>query len=111
MAIDGLVDGTHSGNGGVRSERSDAALGRGITITQCMAYISARMRMDTVAFDALLREKNTPIAYYCDPQFTGIAGGCVLKAADGEVIGGVGISGLAATEDAAISEIVAKSLA
>jgi uncharacterized protein GlcG (DUF336 family) len=35
----------------------------------------------------------------------------VLKAADGEVIGGVGISGLAAIEDAAISEIVAKSLA
>ena len=58
MAIDGLVDGTHSGNGGVRSERSDAALGRGITITQCMAYISARMRMDTVAFDAPLRAQN-----------------------------------------------------
>jgi uncharacterized protein GlcG (DUF336 family) len=91
--------------------RMDDAPERSVKIAQCKAYTSARMRMDTVAFDALLREKNTPIAYYCDPQFTGIAGGCVLKAADGEVLGGVGISGLAATEDAAISEIVAKSLA
>jgi glc operon protein GlcG len=91
--------------------RMDDAPERGVKIAQCRAYTSARMRMDTVAFDALLCEQNMPVAYYCDPQFTGIPGGCVLKAADGEVIGGVGISGLAATEDASISEIVAKSLA
>ena len=91
--------------------RMDNAPERSVKIAQCKAYTSARMRMDTVAFDALLREKDTPVAYYCDPQFTAIPGGCVLKDADGEVIGGVGISGLAATEDALISEIVARSLA
>jgi uncharacterized protein GlcG (DUF336 family) len=91
--------------------RMDDAPERSVKIAQCKGYTSARMRMDTVDFDVLLREKNTPVAYYCDPQFTGIPGGCVLKTADGEVIGGVGISGLAATEDAAISAIVAKFLA
>lgn len=89
--------------------RMDDAPERSVKIAQCKAYTSARMRMDTVAFDAQLREKNTPIAYYCDQQFTGIPGGCVLKDADGKVIGGVGISGLAADEDAAVSAIVAKS--
>lgn len=90
--------------------RMDGAPERSVRIAQCKGYTSARMRMDTVAFNALLREQNIPVAYYCDPQFTGIPGGSVLKSADGEVVGGVGISGLAAAEDAAISGIVAESL-
>lgn len=90
--------------------RMDDAPERSVKIAQCKGYTSARMRMDTVEFNALLAKQNIPVAYYCDPEFTGIPGGSVLKTADGEVIGGVGISGLAATEDAVISEIVAKSL-
>jgi uncharacterized protein GlcG (DUF336 family) len=45
----------------------------------------------------------------CDPLLTGLPGGAVLKDSAGELIGAVGISGLAAEEDQAIADRMAAS--
>jgi glc operon protein GlcG len=82
----------------------DDAPVRSIQLSQGKAYTSARMGVDTDAFLARLHANNIPASYFCDEKLTGLPGGCVLKGAEGGVIGAVGISGLAPDEDLAIAK-------
>jgi uncharacterized protein GlcG (DUF336 family) len=79
---------------------------RSIRISQCKAYTAARMGVDTSAFAARLRRDNVPASSFCDDQLTDLPGGSVVKDGD-RLIGAVGISGLAPSEDQAISELLA----
>ncbi len=86
--------------------RMDGAPARSIRISQCKAYTAARMGVNTSAFHERLHREGVPASAFCDDQFTQLPGGCVLKDGD-RIIGGVGISGLAPSEDEAIAELLA----
>ena len=82
----------------------DDAPVRSIQISQCKAYTSARLGVDTAAFLERLHVNALQARDFCDDKLTGLPGGCVLKGAAGGVIGGVGISGLAPDEDVAVAK-------
>ncbi len=80
---------------------------RSIAISQGKAYTSARMGVGTDAFLERLHRENLQPGYFCDPLFTGLPGGAVLKNAAGETVGAVGVSGLLVQEDQQISNALA----
>ncbi len=82
----------------------DDAPVRSIQLAQGKAYTSARMGVDTEAFLERLHVNNLQASYFCDDKLTALQGGCVLKGAEGGVIGAVGVSGLKPDEDIAIAK-------
>lgn len=90
--------------------RMDDAPVRSIQLAQQKAYTCARIGSGTDAFLARLRREDIPIAYFCDPLLTALPGGAVLHDGQGNVIGGVGVSGLAPDEDQAIANKLAGSI-
>ncbi|MCK0196881.1 heme-binding protein [Ancylobacter sp. 6x-1] len=89
--------------------RADGAPVRSIAISQGKAYSAARMGVGTDVFLERLQRENIQASSFCDPGLTGLPGGAVLKDAAGAVLGGVGISGLAPSEDQAIADGLAQS--
>src|SRR5690606_12242294 len=89
--------------------RMDGAPVRSIQIAQQKAYTCARIGTGTDAFLARLRREDIPITYFCDALLTALPGGAVLLE-QGRVLGGVGVSGLAPSEDQAIADQLAASL-
>lgn len=81
---------------------------RSIRISQGKAYTAARMVVNTDAFLERLHRENIPAGYFCDPDLTGLPGGAVLKDSAGNMVGGAGISGLAAQEDQVIADMMAE---
>ncbi len=90
--------------------RADGAPLRSIAIAQGKAYTCARMGTDTDAFLERLRRDDIQPGYFCDERLTALPGGSVLKSAGGDVLGGVGISGLTSAEDQVIARAVAAAL-
>ena len=91
--------------------RMDGAPVRSIRIAQQKAYTCARIGTNTDAFLDRLRRENIPISYFCDEQLTALPGGAVLRDKQGNMIGAVGVSGLAPHEDQAIANALAGSAA
>ncbi|NYT85379.1 GlcG/HbpS family heme-binding protein [Pollutimonas harenae] len=87
--------------------RMDGAPVRSIQLAQQKAYTCARIGTSTDAFLARLRREDIPITYFCDPLLTALPGGAVLIDKQGSILGGVGVSGLAPTEDQAIADKLA----
>jgi glc operon protein GlcG len=88
--------------------RMEGAPLRSIQISQSKAYTAVRMGVSTDAFLARLQKENIEIGYFCDPLMTALPGGNLLKDATGTLLGAVGISGLAASEDQVITEYIAE---
>lgn len=87
--------------------KMDGAPLRSIQISQRKAYTAARMGVPTCAFmERLQRDKF--LASDFDSIFTGLPGGTPLKNKEGGIIGAIGVSGLAASEDQAITDFVAE---
>lgn len=82
---------------------------RSVRIAQGKAYTAARMGVSTEALLARLHREQIEVGYFCDPEFTALPGGSPLQAADGRLVGAIGISGLAAAEDQAITTAIAAS--
>lgn len=91
--------------------RQSGAPLRSIAIAQGKAYTCARMGTDTDAFLARLRRDDIQPSYFCDDRLTALPGGAVLKNAQGEILGGIGISGLTSAEDQVIAHAVAAQAA
>lgn len=87
--------------------RMDDAPLRSIEIAQRKAYTSARMGMTTTAFHTRLEQSHSPIGYYGDALFTALAGGAAMLGQNGEVVGGVGVSGLAPEDDQVLADELA----
>lgn len=87
--------------------RMDKAPLRTIAIAQGKAYTASRMESNTDAFLERLRRENVSITYFCDDKLTALPGGSVIKDDVGNIIGAVGISGLAPHEDQELANIVA----
>ena len=88
--------------------RMDGTPVRSIRISQGKAYTSARMGVNTDSFLERLHRENMPAGYFCDAELTGLPGGAVLKDSAGNLVGGIGISGLAAQEDQVIANRMAE---
>lgn len=87
--------------------RMDGAPLRSIAISMNKAYTACRMGVHTDAFYARLQRENLVAADFCDPQFTALPGGAVIKDKAGDVLGGIGISALKAEEDQVIATALA----
>jgi uncharacterized protein GlcG (DUF336 family) len=84
--------------------RMEKAPVRSIQISQSKAYTAVRMGVSTDAVLARLRKENIELAYFCDSLMTALPGGNLLKDAAGNVLGGIGVSGLTSAEDQTITE-------
>ena len=73
------------------------------------AYTSARDRQTTKSLATWAQATNKDLAYWCDSQFTGIAGGVPIIIS-GEVVGAVGVSGLSEDDDEALAMTVINTL-
>lgn len=87
--------------------RMDGAPVRSIQISQQKAYTCVRMGVSTEAFLARLQRDKTEIGYFCDPLFTALPGSAPLLDAQGRMVGAIGISGLATSEDQAVATEIA----
>lgn len=88
------------------SRMDDAPL-RSIAISIHKAYTACHMGVHTEAFYARLQRENLVAADFCDPLFTALPGGAVIRDKAGAVLGGIGISGLKAEEDQVIASALA----
>jgi len=88
-------------------DRMEGAPLRSIRISQQKAYTANRMGIPTDVFLARLQQDNLEISYYCDQELTALPGGNPLMDKAGKVIGCVGVSGLAASEDQRITDYIA----
>lgn len=76
-----------------------------LDIARKKAYTAARTRSDTKAFAERLKGIGRLVMELGDPNLIGVQGGVTIAAADGNPLGGIGVSGLAAEEDEAIAKI------
>ena len=90
--------------------RMDGAPIRSIAISQNKAHTAVRMGVHTHEFFARLQRDNFEISYFADPLLTALPGGCVVRSAGGEVLGGIGVSALAPSEDQHVTELVAEAV-
>ena len=88
--------------------RMEAAPLRSIQISQSKAYTAVRMGVSTDAVLARLKKEGIEIGYFCDPLFTALPGGSVLKDESGTIIGAIGVSGLTSAEDQLITDFIAE---
>jgi glc operon protein GlcG len=85
--------------------RMDGAPIRSVWIAQQKAFTAVRMGISTAAFLERLRKDNLEANWFGE-GLVALPGGNVVKNSSGEVIGAVGISGLAAHEDQIIADAV-----
>lgn len=83
--------------------RMDGAPIRSIQIAQNKAFTAVRMGVPTDKFFARLQQDHLEASYF-GPDLTPLAGGNLLKDANGKVLGAMGVSGLALNEDQSITE-------
>jgi glc operon protein GlcG len=88
--------------------RMDGGPLRSIQISQCKAYTAARVQGSTKDLFLRLQREKEDIRFFCDPKFTAFPGGNLIKNRDNRIIGAVGISGLAPSEDHEVTESVAE---
>jgi glc operon protein GlcG len=92
-------------------DRMENAPVRSIRISQQKAYTSIRMGVSTDVFLKRLQQDQLEISYFCDSELTALPGGNLLKNKNGKIIGCVGVSGLALSEDQSITEYIASLVA
>ena len=74
------------------------------------AYTSAIMGDDTGAIAQRMKEANRKNSDLGDPGLMFLQGGVMIKHSDGTVLGGIGVSGLAADEDEELARIGLNSI-
>ena len=81
-------------------------------IARKKAYTAARTRSDTLAYAERLKSQGRSVTEFGDPNLIALQGGVVItNPSDGSVLGGIGVSGLAAEEDEAIARVGLKAIA
>jgi glc operon protein GlcG len=90
-------------------QRADGAPLRSIAIAQGKAYSAALMQTNTSLLLERLQREKIELASFCDNRLTALPGGSVIKDAAGAIIGAVGVSGLAPSEDQEIANLAAAS--
>lgn len=88
----------------VAMSRMDGASPNSARMCVNKAYTAVKWLRDTRAlnerlFDYRLGDERRDIAWFCDPRYTAVWGGVVLRSPDDSVIGAIGGSGGSAAED------------
>jgi glc operon protein GlcG len=83
--------------------RMEGAPLRSIAISQNKAFTAVRMGMPTDKFLARIQQEHWEASYFGE-HLVPLPGGNLLKAANGKVLGAIGVSGLAVNEDQSITE-------
>ncbi|MCG7588121.1 heme-binding protein [Photobacterium sp. OFAV2-7] len=78
-------------------------------LAQNKAYTSARDRQPSGNLGAWARETGKTLAYWTDPKITGFKGGLPIEI-NGELAGGIGISGMSEDDDESFAASVLKVL-
>lgn len=89
--------------------RMDGVNAASAVIAQNKAYTSARDRKTTWEMGKYMREKESPPAFWGDIGITGFGGGVPISS-NGNVIGGIGVSGLSQQEDERIAMAAIQSV-
>ena len=90
--------------------RMDGAPVRSIAISQNKAHTAVRMGVHTHEFFARLKRDDFDASYFSDPLLTALPGGYVVRDANGVMLGGIGVSALAPSEDQHVTELVAEAV-
>jgi uncharacterized protein GlcG (DUF336 family) len=86
----------------VRMDRC-ALLSQGVAKQK--AYTSARIGAESGGFGKAISDRGWSVSDFGDANLLGIQGGVPIKDKDGVTIGGIGVSGRAASEDEEIAKI------
>ncbi|MCC6195361.1 MAG: heme-binding protein [Burkholderiales bacterium] len=92
--------------------RMDGATALNARMSYNKAYTATKWQMDTRVlktrlFDMSLGDERREITWFCDPLYTPVWGGIVLRAADGTMLGALGESGGTYQQDEEIGQIAA----
>jgi len=89
--------------------RMDGANAASATISQNKAYTAARDRCTTQSLGEKVRKNQYPLGNWGDTRITCVGGGLPIIQ-NGQVIGGIGVSGLSEEEDERIGHEAIKSV-
>ena len=91
--------------------RMDKCAAQPPTIARKKAYTAARTRVAPAAYAERLKGQGRSVTEFGDANLIALQGGVVImNAADQSVLGGIGVSGLAAEEDEAIAKMGLKEI-
>ncbi|MCB1747907.1 MAG: heme-binding protein [Gammaproteobacteria bacterium] len=94
--------------------RMDGASALNARMSHNKAYTAVKWQMDTRVlktrlFDMSLGDERREITWFCDPHYTPVWGGIVLRADDGSMLGALGQSGGTYQQDEEIGQIAAEA--
>lgn len=94
--------------------RMDGASALNARMSYNKAYTATKWQMDTRVlktrlFDMSLGDERREITWFCDPLYTPVWGGIVLRNKDGVMLGALGQSGGTYQQDEEIGQIAAKA--
>jgi glc operon protein GlcG len=94
----------------IHLSRMDGASALNARMSYNKAYTATKWQRDTKAikerlFDMSLGDERREIAWFCDPLYTPVWGGIVLRAGDGTMLGALGESGGTYQQDEEIGQI------
>ena len=85
--------------------RQDGAPARMLSRARAKAYTAAMLGLNTVAFrDKHVKQKQRSLTDWGDPQMTTLQGGLAIHA-NGQVVGGIAMSGNSTVRDEALARI------
>lgn len=93
--------------------RMDGASALNARMSYNKAYTATKWQRDTKAikerlFDMSLGDERRELTWFCDPLYTPVWGGIVLRASDGTMLGALGESGGTYQQDEEIGQLGAK---
>ena len=97
----------------IHLSRMDGASALNARMSHNKAYTATKWQRDTKAikerlFDMSLGDNRREITWFCDPMYTPVWGGIVLRNADGTMLGAIGESGGSPEQDEDIGQLGAK---
>ena len=100
----------------IHLSRTDGASALNARMSYNKAYTATKWRQDTKfikerLFDMSLGNERRDITWFCDPLYTPVWGGIVLRSKDGAMLGALGESGGTYQQDEEIGQLGAKVFA
>lgn len=100
----------------IHLSRSDGASALNARMSYNKAYTATKWQQDTRKikerlFDMSLGDARRDITWFCDPLYTPVWGGIVLRSKDGAMLGALGESGGTAEQDEEIGQLGARVFA
>ena len=97
----------------IHMARMDGASALNARMSYNKAYTATKWQRDTKVikerlFDMSLGDDRRELTWFCDPLYTPVWGGIVLRAADGTMLGALGESGGSYQQDEEIGQLGAK---